>query len=487
MLDPRLRDKYWRITHLYKIINKDGKSQRFTLNTEQEALFKLYQDKKKSQGLRERILKDRQIGITTFHCIYYLDEVIFNRNRQAAIIAHRRDALERIFRVVKYAWQSMPPELRPQASMENKRELKLLEPNSSIYIELKVRSGTVHHLHVSEVAYIDNQKELKAGSFQSVPYNGDITLETTGNGINEFYTDWHSANTLWSNHFFSWLQHSAYKSSTHRTGKHEEYLSKIGATQEQKNWWYGKLEEIGFDVEIMKQEYPANSEEAFITSGKGIYNDELQDMGILKPIETPDDLYKDYLMIFEHPEEGAQYCLGADPSGGFSDGDNACFYIFNTKTHKPVMRWKGRLAPDLFGLEIKRWAEKYNEAFVGIEVNNHGLTTINTIKDDYSNMYKRERRDRVTNEITKELGWQTTEVSRREIIDRIRLYLREHNEIPESLMGELRTFVRKDNGKIEAEDGQHDDEVLAFGIGLMVTDSNPYFEFKKKERTYFGH
>lgn len=487
MIDPRLRDKYWRITHLYQIINKDGKSQRFTLNGEQEELFHAYQNKKKSGvGLRERILKNRQVGFTTFHCIYYLDEVIFNRNRQAAIIAHRREALERIFNIVKYAWQSMPEILRPKARMDNVRELKLEEPNSSIYIELKVRSGTVHHLHVSEVAYITEQKELKTGSFQAVPLNGDITVETTANGINEFHDDWHNPSSLWTNHFFSWLRHKEYVSPTLRTGKYEDYLNKIGADQEQKNWWYAKFEEIG-SIDDMRQEYPANAEESFITSGKGIYNDELQNMGILNPIESPDDSYKDYLLLFEHPQDGAQYCLGADPSGGFADGDNACFYIFNSKTHKPAMRWKGRMSPDLFGLEIKKWAEKYNEAFVGIEVNNHGLTTINTIKDDYSNMYKRERRDRVTNEITKELGWITTEVSRREIIDRIRLYLREYNEIPESLLGELRTFVRKDNGKIEAEDGQHDDEVFGFGIALMMLDANPYYEFKKKDRTYFGH
>lgn len=478
-MDPRIKDKLWRLTHLYKIVNKQGESQQFKLNDEQLDLFNKYQSK---DSLRERILKDRQIGITTFHCLYYLDEVIFNRNRTAAIIAHRREALERIFRVVQYAWQSMPDMLRPKASMENKRELKFLEPNSSIYIELKVRSGTVHHLHVSEIAYIDEQEELKAGSFQAVPIDGDITLETTGNGINQFYDDWHAPSTLWTNHFYSWLQHKEYVSKTDRIGKYEEYLKGIGATQDQKNWWYGKLEEFGNDVELLRQEYPATANEAFITSGKGIFNESLNDITELKPIESVDD-YE----VYEQPIDGNEYCLGADTSGGFADGDRSCFYIFDSKTQKPVMRWKGVIAPDILGLEIKKWATKYNNAFVGIEVNNHGLTTINTIKDDYSNMYKRERRDRVTNEITKELGWQTTEVSRREIIDRIRLYLRETKELPKSLIGELRTFVRKENGKCEAETGQHDDEVFGFGISLMMVDAQPYWEFKKKSRTYFGN
>ena len=488
MIDERLKDKYWRVTHLYQIINKDGKSQRFTLNDEQEKLFKAYQEKKsKGEGLRQRILKNRQVGFTTFHCIYYLDEVIFNRNRQAAIIAHRREALERIFNIVKHAWQNMPEILRPKARMDNVRELKLLEPNGSIYIELQVRSGTVHHLHVSEAAYIENQKELKAGSFQAVPLNGDITLETTGNGINQFHADWYTPSSLWTNHFSSWLDHKAYKSQTPRKGDHDDYLKRIGASDEQKNWWYGKFEEIGFDFDLMLQEYPAHAEEAFMTTGRGIFTDELKNIKVLKPIEHDyEDTYKDYIEIYAKPEPEAQYCLGADTSGGFADGDRSCFYLFNSKTQMPAMRWKGRIAPDLLGLEIKKWAERYNTAFAGIEVNNHGLTTINAIKDEYSNLYQRERRDRVTDEITKELGWQTTERSRQEIIDRIRVYLRENDSIPESLIGELRTFVRKENGKCEAEEGQYDDECFAFGIALMMCDSQPYWEFKKKTRSYFG-
>ena len=99
----KLRDKLWRINHLYKIINKEGDLVTFKMNFEQSSLIFKYRDKRPGIGLRENILKDRQIGITTFHVLYYLDEVIFNKNRTAAIIAHEREALEKIFRKAKLA------------------------------------------------------------------------------------------------------------------------------------------------------------------------------------------------------------------------------------------------------------------------------------------------------------------------------------------------------------------------------------------------
>jgi hypothetical protein len=142
----------------------------------------------------------------------------------------------------------------------------------------------------------------------------------------------------------------------------------------------------------------------------------------------------------------------------------------------------------LFGREIETYATKYNFAFSGIEVNNHGLSSINAIKDNYSELYQRERRDKVTNEITKELGWATTTSSKDELIDEIRQNLRDGSitEIPESLKRELQTFVRKDNGRVEAEEGQHDDEVIAFGISLMMCKAQPYYTLIQKKGKYMG-
>lgn len=480
----RLNSKLWRINHLYKIINKKGQLVTFKLNYEQEELFKKYQENDKNIGLREYILKDRQIGITTFHVIYYLDEVIWNRGRTAAIIAHEREALEKIFRKVKIALDNMPSPFRPIAKVENKREIVFDDINSSIYIALKVRSGTVNHLHVSELAYISEYKELKAGSFSSVPMDGDITCESTGNGLNGFYKDWHNNkdSTIWDNHFFSWLDHENYVSNANtESTDYDEYLGDI--SQERKNWWYMKYDELGRDFGLIKQEYPLSEEDAFLHTGKGLFIEEID-----KYIVSEEIAREDWATVYKEPIRGRDYCIGADTSIGHKDGDASCFYVMDNRTWEIVMRWHGRIAPDLFGHEIIRWARHYNEAFVGIEENNSGIAVINTVKEEYSNLYQRQRRDKVTEEITTSLGWYTTTKSKDEIIASIKECLREKTvpSIPSQLKDELGTFVITENGNKQALSGFHDDEVMAFGITVMMIKHNPPFDIPEKTNRYMG-
>ena len=43
-----------------------------------------------------------------------------------------------------------------------------------------------------------------------------------------------------------------------------------------------------------------------------------------------------------------------------------------------------------------------------------------------------------------------------------------------SLLKQMLTFVKKENGKKEAEQGYHDDRVMAYGIALMSRDQQKY-------------
>jgi len=480
----KLNNKEWRLNHLYKIIDKTGNLVRFKLNYEQASLFRRYTNTDREFGLREYILKDRQIGITTFHVLYYLDEVIFNRNRTAAIIAHEREALEKIFRKAKIALENLPVYLTPRTTIENKRELTFSDLNSSIYIALKVRSGTINHLHVSEMAYIKEYLELKAGSFSTVPVKGDITCESTGNGLNGFYRDWNDGKTskLWRNHFFSWTDHIDYSSGINAgNNSYDDYLGDISVGQ--KNWWYLKLEELGNDISLMKQEYPLNETDAFIHSGRGLFIDEIDSFPISSILRD-----EEWINIFKEPENDGEYCIGADTSIGYKNGDASCFYVMDNRTWEIMAVWHGRIAPDLYGKEIIKWSEYYNMAFVGIEENNSGVAVINIVKESYSNLYQRERRDTVTEEVTSQLGWYTTQKSKDEIISVIKQTLREKivGSLPIQLKSELETFVIKENGKKEAISGHYDDHVMAFGICLMMIKSNPYYEIKNKKSTYMG-
>jgi hypothetical protein len=99
-----LNDPLWRLNNLYWIIDKSGNKSLFKLNWAQE---KLYHD----MWYCNLILKARQLGISTFISLLFLDRCLFNSNQHAGIIAHTREDAEAMFRRVKFAYDSLLPEL----------------------------------------------------------------------------------------------------------------------------------------------------------------------------------------------------------------------------------------------------------------------------------------------------------------------------------------------------------------------------------------
>src|SRR5574342_365218 len=108
-LDPemvRLADPLWRLNNLYWIKDAQGKKVLFQMNWAQKELYD-------NLHFCNIVLKARQLGITTFFCIYLLDKVLWGSNVQAGIIAHTLDDAQNIFRdKLKYAFDQIHPALR---------------------------------------------------------------------------------------------------------------------------------------------------------------------------------------------------------------------------------------------------------------------------------------------------------------------------------------------------------------------------------------
>lgn len=91
----------WRIRNLYHITNKDGVKVVFTPNSAQCEL-------EANTWYKNIILKARQLGISTYLCLLFLDRCIFNSNMSAGIIAHTREDSEQLFKRVKFAYENYP-------------------------------------------------------------------------------------------------------------------------------------------------------------------------------------------------------------------------------------------------------------------------------------------------------------------------------------------------------------------------------------------
>ena len=143
----KLADKNWRLSHLYKIKTKDQKLVILKPNSAQLDYLN------KATG-RDIILKARRLGFSTICLIEKLDYTLTHKNTNAAIIAHERDKVTKLFEIVRLAFEQMPAELKPRVSYDNRNELYFPDLNSKITVALDTRSETVHNLHVSEIAFL---------------------------------------------------------------------------------------------------------------------------------------------------------------------------------------------------------------------------------------------------------------------------------------------------------------------------------------------
>ncbi len=285
----QILDKKWRLENLYYIIDKSGNEKLFNLNWAQEELY----DKFWHQML---ILKARQLGVTTFFAISFLDDCFWYSNISAGIIAHKKEAAEEIFKKkVKYAYDRMPEWTRVFNGAKNDRVGELSFRNGSSYrVSTGFRSGTTQRLLVSEFGNIcarspDTASEIVKGSLNTVAHDQIVVIESTAEGRSGYFYDFSkqaedlaNAKTKLSPmqmrfFFFPWYKHLDYSEkdpSIIISKEVNEYLDRIeGETgrkiEEEQRRWYELKHRMLHDA--MKQEYPSTPKEAFESANEGLY------------------------------------------------------------------------------------------------------------------------------------------------------------------------------------------------------------------------
>lgn len=140
------------------------------------------------------VLKARQLGVTTFFAINFLDDCFWYNNMHAGIIAHRKEDAEDIFKKkVKFAYDRMPEWTRTFNSATNDRSGELAFENGSSYrVSTGFRSGTYQRLLVSEFGKIcakspEIASEIVKGSLNTVSSDQVIAIESTAEGRSGYF------------------------------------------------------------------------------------------------------------------------------------------------------------------------------------------------------------------------------------------------------------------------------------------------------------
>lgn len=234
------------------------------------------------------VLKARQLGITTFFCIYLLDKVLWGENVQAGIIAHTLDDASNIFRdKLKYAFDQLHPNLRRlfRTVGDSAKELAFSH-GSIIRVGTSLRSSTLQYLHVSEFGkicskYPERAREIITGSLNTVHAGQHIFIESTAEGKQGPFFDMcelaqkqkELTQLDFKFFFFPWWRHPDYTIGvkTAITEQLVEYFAALSLRgielSDPQKWWYVKKYET--QREDMLREFPSYPSEAFQASQEG--------------------------------------------------------------------------------------------------------------------------------------------------------------------------------------------------------------------------
>lgn len=282
----RLNSPYWRINNLYYIVNKQGQKIPLKLNWAQQELYE-------NIWYCNIILKARQLGISTFVCLLFLDRCLFNENLAAGIIAHTMEDGQQLFRRIKFAYDNLPIELRDLIKADNDTSQMLKFSNgSSIRVGTSLRSSTLQYLHISEFGkictqYPEKAREIMTGSLNTLGVGQYCFIESTAEGREGYFYEMckqaqamHDSKSKLSQldfkfHFFPWWRDPGYRigSVPSISQNLQDYFLKlksqnISLDEQQKNWYALRFLTQSED---MKREYPSTPYECWEVSNEGTY------------------------------------------------------------------------------------------------------------------------------------------------------------------------------------------------------------------------
>ncbi len=533
---------------VFVVVDKNQKTMPFFLNDVQqdfiETLNQAIADYEAGRitEISLLVLKGRQQGFTTLVTAYQLACSILNRNFQGFTLADKSDNSEAIFQnKAKFPYSQLPDLLKPTEKFNNRKQLLFEKLNSSWAVDTATkdvgRSRTVNFFHGSECAFWKDGIALIQGALgEALTKNCIKIYESTANGFNDYQKMWDSGVHI--NCFYEWWKTKEYRIRLISEQSKEDFLCKISKGTEwiwerlrwlrdekhldiEQLYWYWNKYDKYLDKNLIKQEYPCTPQEAFLLSGKNVFDTAvilIRLDQIPRPIKTGyfkydyDGLHitniqwvndrNGYIRIYQQPDSPAitKYCIGGDTAGEGSDYFVGT--VLDAKTGNQVAVLKHQFDADQYAKQMYCLGKHYKDALIGIEANFDSYPIMELQRLGYSNQYVREVPDSYTGKTVKRFGFRTTSLTRPTIISKLVEIVREHCDLiyDKETLEELLTIVKNEKGRIEAPEGCHDDMMMAlaiayhimdqvaFPIEAIVTDPSTQFSFEKEivSRDY-GH
>lgn len=391
----------------------------------------------------------RQSGKSTAVVGFILYYLLFNSDKNIAILANKAELARELLDRVKKAYENLPLWLQQGISVWNKGSIEV-ENGSKVFATSTTgsaaRGQSFSLVFLDEFAFV--QHGIADEFFKSVyptissGQETKMIIVSTPKGMNHFYRMWVEAEEGRSNFIPLAV-----------------------------NWW----ETPGRDEHWKEQQIANTSEESFEqefacnflgTSNTLIHTNALRNLAFVRPI-----FQKQGFDQYEDIKPGHEYVISVDTARGVG-GDFSAFLVIDVSDipYRVVAKYRDKdISPLIYPELIYNVANNFNQAFVLVEINDIGEQVANVLYRDleYENLFTTAAMGRAGQRVgvwggkNSQLGVRTTKQVKRigcstlkDLVEDQKIIIEDYDTIEE-----LSNFISK-RESYEAEEGHHDDLVM---------------------------
>ena len=444
------------IEYLLDILPKEGVIRPFVLHPVQIEVVMESEE-------RNLYLKQRQIGLTTIIFAMNFIEALIKPNINCVsvfqkttseivgkILTHKDVFMESYRKNAKRLGIRVPKikeNTKTSLIFDNRSTINIISATSDAGTSL-----TINNLHISELAKWENPRKALTSLLSTVTENGRVYVESTSAGEGGLFhqivnrargdkrSEWYNGNEgEWNGYKFFFIGANYYS---------EKFLEK-------------RRKEYPTENDFMR-EYPKTPDEAFQSTGDSFFEECLMEVTI------PEG----------EPIEDHVYSIGADVGEGLPRGDYSVAVVYDQTAGEQVKVWRGKPSTKEFAMILFQLSEKYNNALLIVERNNHGHAVIMKLLEYGANLYRHREYDVVEKKRVFRPGFPTKSTTRIPMLLGLRELMNEGKFLISSkeIENELKTFIRKEirEGvkRYEAMSGHHDDCVISSGLSVWPVSCN---------------
>lgn len=322
-----------------------------------QAIYRKSVQRQRDEGLpvRHAVLKPRQTGISTeIASDNFLDAIAYP-NRHCRVMAHEEKTVSELFGMYRRYRTYMPKDcmIEQGRGMRFAAKMVMEEPLNSVVEVLLARESakstigrtgrgmTIHALHLSEYAHMDNPEATMTGLLRAVPKSNptiNVVLETTAKAYGDpFWREWIKAKRneelgrvdsilpvfiAWTDHHEyqhvldddreEWLTNDIRWDESDEYGDERTLIEDFGVTLGQISWRRSEIDDPGMDKRKFKIEYPRTEDEAFQGSGGNYLDGGKMQVHLNATVEAPKRGYMEmpfytHVPRFKEAEETARW------------------------------------------------------------------------------------------------------------------------------------------------------------------------------------